>query len=135
MSFQIRYYYTHFPDVDVGDFNDRLTIGSIPYNYGLIKMDTTKLEHRIDIRASVEGLKSAKYNRRVYRDGIFLLRQVDRTNIIKDELLNTVSKFNIIRNCKTIKEELMANVWHPRRVEKILETYGWEVYDNLLGVE
>jgi hypothetical protein len=28
---------------------------------------------------------------------------------------------------------LMAAVWHPRRVEHILDTYGWDAYENLLG--
>jgi len=27
----------------------------------------------------------------------------------------------------------MAAVWHPRRVEHILDTYGWDAYENLLG--
>jgi hypothetical protein len=133
--FQIGYYYTHYPDVYLRDYDDRLTIGTIPFSFGLIKMDTTKLDYRIDIPASLEALKAAKYKRKVYREGILLMRQLDRIKIIKDELLKTVSKFNIIRNCKTVKEELMATVWHPDRVKKILKNYGWEVYDNLLGVE
>jgi hypothetical protein len=29
------------------------------------------------------------------------------------------------------KEELVANVWHPRRVEKILEAGGFELLDSL----
>ncbi len=133
--FQIRLYSKYYPDAVIEDFNDTLRIGSIPFNSGLIKIDTTKLDYRIDIPASLQNLKDAKYNRRVYTHGIVLLRQLKRTEAIKDELLKTVSKFNIIRNCKTVKEELMATVWHPDRVEKILKNYGWEVYDNLLGVE
>jgi hypothetical protein len=45
-------------------------------------------------------------------------RTLDRTNILKDELLLTVNKFNCIRACRTIKEELVAVAWHPDRVWK-----------------
>jgi hypothetical protein len=45
-------------------------------------------------------------------------RTLDRTNIIKNELLFTVNKFNCIRACRTIKEELVAVAWHPDRVWK-----------------
>ena len=40
-----------------------------------------------------------------------------------------------VHRTKLLKEQLMMSVWHPQRVEKFLETYGWEAYDNLLGVE
>jgi hypothetical protein len=45
-------------------------------------------------------------------------RTLDRTNIIKNELLFTVNKFNCIRACRTIKEELVAVAWHPDHVWK-----------------
>lgn len=30
---------------------------------------------------------------------------------------------------RLLKEELVAAVWHPRRVQMLLETYGWESID------
>ncbi len=44
-------------------------------------------------------------------------------------------RWRAIHNCRAIKEDLMAAAWHPRRVEHILETYGWDAYNNLLGEE
>ncbi len=35
------------------------------------------------------------------------------------------------RQVSLFKEELVANVWHPRRVEKILEAGGFELLDSL----
>jgi hypothetical protein len=55
-------------------------------------------------------------------------RTTERTALFQSEL-------RAICKCKTIKEELMAETWHPRRVERILETYGWDAYNNLLGEE
>ena len=45
-------------------------------------------------------------------------RTLDRTDIIRAELLVVVNKFNCIRACKTVKEELVACAWHPDRVWK-----------------
>jgi hypothetical protein len=30
---------------------------------------------------------------------------------------------------RLLKEELVAAVWHPRRVQKLLEAYGWDTLD------
>lgn len=35
---------------------------------------------------------------------------------------------------ETFKEELMMNVWHPRRIERLLELGGDEALDNVAGV-
>jgi hypothetical protein len=43
-------------------------------------------------------------------------RTLDRTYLLKSDLLVIVNKFNCIRACKTIKEELVAVAWHPDRV-------------------
>ena len=62
-------------------------------------------------------------------------RSVRRLNVFRKEMLETAQKFRAIHNCRLVfKEELMMNVWHPRRVEHILETYGWDAYENLLGL-
>lgn len=114
---------------------DTLSIGMIPFNNGLLKIDYTKLDYRIDVPGSVQALKQAKYTQRLYRECVILVRYLVRMEKIKDELLKTASKFATIRNCKTIKEDLMKTVWHPRRLETFVEKYGWEAFDNLLGVE
>jgi hypothetical protein len=65
-----------------------------------------------------------------------LARHTDRVNAIRDELTLKTNRFRAIQLCRYgFKEELMMKVWHPDRVGKFLETYGWEAFDNLLGVE
>lgn len=64
-----------------------------------------------------------------------LTRHMDRVDMIREELLFKTHRNRVIQNCLAIKEELMMAAWHPRRVGRILETYGWEALDNLLGVE
>jgi hypothetical protein len=39
-----------------------------------------------------------------------------------------------IHKTKSIKEELMMKVWHPARVEKFLDTWGEDAFDNFAGV-
>jgi hypothetical protein len=65
-----------------------------------------------------------------------LRRHQTRVDAIREELLVKTTRIRAIQTCRHgFKEELMMAVWHPRRVERILETYGWEALDNLLGVE
>jgi hypothetical protein len=45
-------------------------------------------------------------------------RTLDRTHLLRDDLMTMVNKFNCIRACRTIKEELVAVAWHPDRVWK-----------------
>jgi mRNA-degrading endonuclease HigB of HigAB toxin-antitoxin module len=52
-----------------------------------------------------------------YRDYIIWIK-MRRTH---DQLLDEWKKRMTLRGCKAIKEELMANRWHPDRVEKMLE--------------
>ena len=65
-----------------------------------------------------------------------LNRHLDRVDTIREELVARAQRNRVIQDCRMgYKEELMMNVWHPRRVERILTLYGWEALDNLLGVE
>ena len=65
-----------------------------------------------------------------------LIRHMDRVDTIREELVLRAQRNRVIQDCRMgYKEELMMNVWHPRRVERILTLYGWEALDNLLGVE
>lgn len=50
-----------------------------------------------------------------------------RFNRFRNELEEGVRRWNTNHMCRAIKEELMAEVWHPRRVEKLLEQ-GYESY-------
>ena len=100
-----------------------------------IKFDERKLERVIDVEASKAAIRRAKTDAVFIHEIERLQRQVERTEIIKEELLDVAHKFRTIATCKHIKEELMMAAWHPRRVERILDLYGWEAYENLLGVE
>lgn len=55
-------------------------------------------------------------------------RTLDRTYLLKSDLLVMVNKFNCIRACKTIKEELVAVAWHPDRV------WAWIRAGRYLGI-
>jgi hypothetical protein len=65
-----------------------------------------------------------------------LRRHQTRVNTLREELIERTNRFRAIQTCRYgFKEELMMKAWHPDRVGKFLETYGWEAFDNLLGVE
>jgi len=59
-----------------------------------------------------------------------------KNNIILKELVHSwittnILKHMILERVAIIKEELVAAVWHPRRVAKLLEEGGWEAVDAL----
>lgn len=41
------------------------------------------------------------------------------------------SKMRCQERCSAVKEELIANVWRPDRLEKLLEISGWELVEGL----
>ena len=100
----------------------------------LIVFDDRKLERRIDVPKTINAIRNHKDNK-LRRDCLKgILRNAHRLDSFREELAVATQRFRAIQNCHLIKEELMMNVWHPRRVEHILETYGWEAYENLIGV-
>jgi hypothetical protein len=50
------------------------------------------------------------------------------TSLIRGEFVRTRSRLDLF------KEELMMNVWHPRRIERLLEIGGEAALDNFAGV-
>ena len=74
-------------------------------------------------------------------------RTLDRTHRIKSDLMVMVNKFNCIRACRTIKEELVAVAWHPDRVWKWIKAgrymglvngepeHAYNVLDMMAGYE
>lgn len=90
----------------------------------------------LDILAEIAERKADKLSRKAESLAFNLLRHQRRVDMIRDEMLIKTTRLRAIQNCRNgFKEELMMKVWHPDRVEKFLETYGWEAFDNLLGVE
>jgi len=88
----------------------------------------------LEIAAEIAERNHAKEQQYVWRLAHTLLCHRARANRIRDELLAKTTRFRAIYACRHgFKEELMMAVWHPRRVEKFLNTYGWEAYENLLG--
>jgi hypothetical protein len=86
-----------------------------------------------DIHREVEIEKTWKQDVRAYQLAVCLQRHRSRTRAIYEELLVKTDRLRAIQACKLLKEEIMMAAWHPRRVEHILTTYGWEAYENLLG--
>ena len=89
----------------------------------------------LEAAAEIAEEKSWKLESRALQLVSTIARHQSRLDTLRKELLVKTTRLRVIQNCLLIKEELMTNVWHPRRVSHILETYGWEVYENLLGVE
>lgn len=99
-----------------------------------VKFDERTLERVVDVEASKKAIRDAKTGHVFIHRVNDLQRQLERTTAIRDELLHVYPRWRAILNCKVLKEEIMMAAWHPRRVEHILVTYGWDAYDNLLGV-
>lgn len=89
----------------------------------------------INVKRSIENFKTQMDKDALVRWAPSFFRTTERTALIRDELLGVYPRWRAILNCKALKEEIMMAAWHPRRVEHILTTYGWEAYDNLLGLE
>lgn len=88
-----------------------------------------------EIASEIKEEKAWKKETRMFQLAVAMGRHQVRANAIREELLDKTTRLRAMQNCYLIKEELMMNVWHPRRVEHILTTYGWEAYENLLGEE
>ncbi len=65
---------------------------------------------------------------------ITLCRHIAHAKSIRDELQQEVRRREAIRACRRMKEELYMNVYHPRRIERLLEVGGWEALDNFAGL-
>ena len=89
----------------------------------------------IHVKRSIESFKTQMDKDALRQWAPSFFRTTERTARFRDELLGVYPRWRAVLNCKAIKEELMMEAWHPRRVEHILTTYGWEAYDNLLGLE
>jgi len=59
-------------------------------------------------------------------------RTLDRVLNIKDELDVEWRRRSCMAACRAYKEDLMAETWHPRRVQKILDIGGFELLDHLI---
>lgn len=90
---------------------------------------------RIDVKASLKKFQRMRDAELIHDIGPSFFRTTERTALFRGELEAAFPKWRTILNCKHIKEELMAAVWSPRRMEKLLMTHGWAAYDNLLGEE
>ena len=89
-----------------------------------------------EIASEIASGKASKEYREASDLAFTLHRHRQRVDTIRDELTVKTNRLRAIQTCRYgFKEELMMKVWHPDRVGKFLETYGWEAFDNLLGVE
>ena len=59
-------------------------------------------------------------------------RQIKRTETIKEDLYLYFRRRSAIAACRAYKEDLMAETWHPRRVQKILDIGGFELLDEMI---
>jgi hypothetical protein len=99
-----------------------------------IVCDERSLEWRIDVPKTLAAIRDHKDNRFRSECRWGMVRSALRLGPLREELTFVTRKFRAIQNCRLIKEELMMNVWHPRRMEKFLETYGEDAFDNFIGL-
>lgn len=101
-----------------------------------IVFDDHKLERVVNVEKSIAKVKQRIDGETFLEYAYNFNSQRERTAVVRDELIEKADKFRAIRNCRDgFKEELMMAVWHPRKVQRILETYGWDVLENLMGVD
>lgn len=128
--------------IDDNDFLEWFPISYAPRIVGwwpspymrLYKYEAHSLEQRIDVVETMNAIcehKDRKLRKECLRG---IVRSARRLDMIRDELTIVSQKFRAIQNCRTIKEELMMNVWHPRRIERLLDIGGEKLLDNFAGV-
>ena len=59
-------------------------------------------------------------------------RTLDRVLNIKDELDVEWRRRSCMAACRAYKEDLMAETWHPRRVQKFLDIGGFDLLDQMI---
>lgn len=90
----------------------------------------------VDIPEEIVAGRKEKLSSRGMQFATTLYRHMARLDIVRDELRLRAQRNRAVQDCRLVwKEEFMMKAWHPDRVGKFLETYGWEAFDNLLGVE
>jgi len=89
---------------------------------------------KVNVEKTIAHQKRQADNAYIRLHSTSFYRTTGRTAYLRDELFAGAEKMRTVRRCHQIKEELCANVYHPRRIEKLLETGGWEVLDNFAGL-
>jgi hypothetical protein len=130
---------------DLWENNGRLMVWGGPIGDGLDYYKWRRMQaldyvydpfnQRIDVKASLKKFQTMRDADFIREIGPSFFRTTERTALFRGELEAASRRWRAIHDCKHIKEELMAAVWHPRRVETLLETHGWAAYNNLLGEE
>ena len=120
-------------------------ISFVPYYETGRELSEKKFRQKLEeeVKSELERI-SSKHIRELYDS---FGRTLDRTYLLKDDLMTMVNKFNCIRACKTIKEELVAVAWHPDRVWKWIKAgryiglvngepeHAYDVLDMMAGYE
>ncbi len=89
---------------------------------------------RVNLPKTVDRFKQLADDRYIWNQMPEFRRTMKRTKQIRDELLVAYPRMQSILACHRIKEELYMNVYHPRRIEKLLEVGGWEALENFAGL-
>ena len=120
-------------------------ISFVPYYEKGRELSEKKFRQNLEeeVKSELERI-SSKHIRDLYDS---FGRTLDRTHLLKDDLMMMVNKFNCIRACRTIKEELVAVAWHPDRVWKWIKAgrymgivngepeYAYNVLNMMAGYE
>ena len=109
-------YVPYFLTMGSPDIWSWVRISFVPYYEKGRELSEKKFRQKLEeeVKDEIERI-SSKHIRDMYDS---FGRTLDRTYLVKDDLMTMVNKFNCIRACRTIKEELVAVAWHPDRVWK-----------------
>lgn len=87
-----------------------------------------------DVKREIARLQAERDDTYIARHAQECIRTLKRTAQIKSELLAAYPRMQAILACRRIKEELYMNVYHPRRIERLLEVGGWDALENFAGL-
>jgi hypothetical protein len=89
---------------------------------------------RVNLPKTVDHFKQLVDDRYIWNHMLEFRRTMKRTKQIQEDLHSAHHRMQTILACHRIKEELYMDVYHPRRIEKLLETGGWEALENFAGL-
>lgn len=96
--------------------------------------DILGLPIKVNMKKTIQRHKDFADVQYICDEAPVISRTVSRTRRLQPELAVAVERMRTILRCHAIKEQLYMNVYHPRRIEKLLEQGGWEALENFAGL-
>jgi hypothetical protein len=106
--------------------NDLTSLPSLPHGLEKLYCSNNPLESLPELPSTLTGLACVL----PYNDQIFISNELtpDIVQQMNDVWMEPLRKERCMERCAIYKEEIMMTVWHPKRVEKLLEM-GYDIED------